>query len=171
MKHIVTVILVLGIGVGAFILTNRSEPIVVSVVGPQVIDTRCFAQKERLADDAGYSYSFARFDIFSDMSVEGYLGYFPYGIDASSGSYAGTFIPQEDIIKGQYTFYAEGQKGIEERFVRLTDIGLLFGFGPMELGPDGVYRYANQAFIEYDYPVPSAACNRYDAWYLELFGV
>jgi len=171
MKNILIVILVLGISVGAFILTNRSEPLAVSVVGPQRIDTRCYAQKELLEGDLGYSYSFARFDIFSDMSVEGYLGYFPYGVDASSGSYVGTLLPEDDIITGEYTFFAEGQTGTEERFVRLTDIGLLFGFGPMELSSDGVYRYANTDFIEYDYPVPSAACNRYDAWYLELFGV
>jgi hypothetical protein len=74
-------------------------------------------------------------------------------------------------MQGIYEFSSEGVDSIEERNIKFNEDGLLFGFGPMDLDEQGVFRYRSQEDIEYDYLLTLVSCNRYDAWYQELFSL
>ena len=133
-----------------------------------VEDTRCYGTREftqyGATDPGGFSYQFAHFSFNEDDSVEGELAYYPYGIDSAEGSFTGSYDRASDTMEGIYDFYAEGDQYQEERKIQFNEDGILFGFGPMTQGDDGVYRYNLDSQIDFDYPLPLISCQRYRAW-------
>ncbi len=79
--------------------------------------------------------------------VSGKLTYDNFEKDGSSGTVSGTI--DKDILKLVYRFQSEGMSSISEVYFKITNEGLIHGFGEIKVKGDSAY-YASPGNIVYE---------------------